>query len=360
MNATSPKRPAPLTPRSCDLRDYPYIPLQIQRLKQSRAWSLCKRNPALAFYLLNIWTSSFQSVPAGSLESDPITLADLAMCDDDTWAKVKDDVLRGWVECEDGRIYHPVVAEVALEGLLSKLAQRKATDAATAARTKTAFDPKPYDAILQDALQHLRTLNPEARALKKRGKSSIVAPYGDPYGAPDGLQPDAPSVHQEEVIRVISPSEDKSSSGERAPARPPAPARLDDPSHALSPSVTGDRGHGDQPGATGGSGAEIIDVSRAIAKPAARRKRVETHWPDDLVLGDVERKFAEDRGYRGTAAVRLWESFENRSKSRGVTFIDWPAAWRSYVLKQLEFDAKDGGRKSTYADGRIRGRPPDI
>ena len=125
---------APLTPSDCDLRDFPFMPLDVMRLRRSRAWLLAKRDPALAFYLINLWSASWHEVPAGSLEDDDLVLADLAMCDADTWERIRDTVLRGWVKCSDGRLYHPVVAEKARDAWQRKQEQRQRTEAARAAR----------------------------------------------------------------------------------------------------------------------------------------------------------------------------------------------------------------------------------
>lgn len=118
-----------------DLRDFPYIPLYIHRLQKSRAWLLCKREPALAFYMVNLWVRSWHEVPCGSLEDDDDVLADAAMCDPKTWEKVKERVLRGWKR-ESGRVYHNVVAEVAQESWDAKQKQRQRTEAARQARSQ--------------------------------------------------------------------------------------------------------------------------------------------------------------------------------------------------------------------------------
>jgi hypothetical protein len=122
--------PEPLTPPECDLRDFPFMPLAIQRLRRSKAWLKAKRNPALAFYMINLWTASWHDVPTGSLEDDDDVLADLAMCDPIKWDKLRVDVLHGWIKCNDGRLYNPTVAEKALEAWNSKLDQRWRTECA--------------------------------------------------------------------------------------------------------------------------------------------------------------------------------------------------------------------------------------
>jgi len=122
----------PLTPADCDLRDFGFMPLEIERLRRSKAWLLAKREPSLAFYLLNIWASSFHERPAASLENDDDVLADAATCPLDQWPKARKRILRGWIKCSDGRLYHPVVAEKALEAWIEKLGQRKSSGAGNA------------------------------------------------------------------------------------------------------------------------------------------------------------------------------------------------------------------------------------
>ncbi|WP_375458873.1 DUF1376 domain-containing protein [uncultured Enterovirga sp.] len=97
-----------------DVRRLPYMPLQIERLRKSKAWLRCKREPHLAFYLMNLWMRAWHELPAGSIESDEDVLADAAMCDPDGWAAVRDDVMRGW-DLRDGRYYHSTVTELAAE-----------------------------------------------------------------------------------------------------------------------------------------------------------------------------------------------------------------------------------------------------
>ena len=122
--------PEPLTPPDCDLRDFPFMPIDIQRLRGSKAWLKAKRTPALAFYMINLWTASWHDVPTGSLEDDDDVLADLAMCDPVKWDKLRKDVLHGWIKCSDGRLYNPTVAEKAHEAWGSKLDQRWKTECA--------------------------------------------------------------------------------------------------------------------------------------------------------------------------------------------------------------------------------------
>ncbi|MFG1247283.1 DUF1376 domain-containing protein [Xanthobacter flavus] len=116
-----------------DVRCLPYMPLHIERLRRSKAWLRCKRNPALAFYILNMWMRAWHEVPAGSIEDDDDVLADAAMCSPREWARLKDDVLQGW-ELRDWRWHHHVVEELAAEGSEKIEGRRKRTEAARVAR----------------------------------------------------------------------------------------------------------------------------------------------------------------------------------------------------------------------------------
>jgi hypothetical protein len=126
--------PDPLTPAECDLRHYDWMPITITVLKGSRSWMRCKRNPALAFYLINLWTASWHQVPAASLEDDDEYLCDVAQCDPKVWPKVRQFVIAGFEKCSDGRLYHQYVAREANKAWLLLLGQRARTEAATAAR----------------------------------------------------------------------------------------------------------------------------------------------------------------------------------------------------------------------------------
>lgn len=113
--------PAPLVSAEVDLRDFAFMPLEVVRLRRSKAWLISKRKPEIGFFMMNLWCSAWHEVPAASLEDDDDVLSDYAMCPPERWADVRRDVLRGWVKCSDGRLYHPVVAEKALEAWKHKL-----------------------------------------------------------------------------------------------------------------------------------------------------------------------------------------------------------------------------------------------
>lgn len=121
--------PEPLTPENCDLQNYPWMPLVITKLTKSKAWFLCKRKPDLAFYMINLWMAAWHEVPAASLEDDDEMLCELAKCDPKKWGAVRDVVMRNWVKCSDGRLYHHIIAEEAIKSWSDKHNRVEAKDA---------------------------------------------------------------------------------------------------------------------------------------------------------------------------------------------------------------------------------------
>lgn len=182
--------PAPLTPPECDLRDFQFMPLDISRLFGSEFHSHATDSEWRAG--VTLWLKSYHQVPAASMPDDDISLARAAEfgVQVKAWRKVRDKALRGWVKCSDDRLYHPVVAEKALEGWIEKLNARKSSGAGNAKRYGQTFDPAPIDQAIQAATGMLAALNPNSRKLRIRNATGM--PPGDkkpPTGSPDHLPP---------------------------------------------------------------------------------------------------------------------------------------------------------------------------
>lgn len=121
---------APLTPVDCDLRDFAFMPLDVVRLRDS---DLAATESAEAFRAaVMLWCASWHQLPAASLPDDDRVLANLSGYGRvvKEWQKERVGALRGWVTCTDGRLYHPVVAEKAMEAWRGKLERQWRTEAA--------------------------------------------------------------------------------------------------------------------------------------------------------------------------------------------------------------------------------------
>lgn len=113
--------PAPLTPADCNLQDFAFMPLDVARLRDSDMAAY--QSPESCWAAVLLWSAAWHQVPAASLPDDDRFLAKAAGYGRvvSEWAKVREGALHGWVRCADGRLYHPVVAEKALESWKAKL-----------------------------------------------------------------------------------------------------------------------------------------------------------------------------------------------------------------------------------------------
>lgn len=98
----------PMVPPDVDLRGLPWMRLDTSRLLDSDLFALSTGDEFKAAVAL--WCKAWSQAPAGSLPNDDRVLAHLSGTGA-RWRKLKAMALRGWVECSDGRLYHPVVAE---------------------------------------------------------------------------------------------------------------------------------------------------------------------------------------------------------------------------------------------------------
>jgi hypothetical protein len=150
--------PDPLVPADVDLTGTPFFPLQDERLKRSTAWLRARRNPEVGFFSINLWTASWREKPASSIENDDDVLMDRAMCSTAHWKRLREQILRGWVLCSDGRIYHPVVAEMALNVWIERLTARLKGGAGNAKRWGGQFDRALIERQIEVAKQAVAKL----------------------------------------------------------------------------------------------------------------------------------------------------------------------------------------------------------
>lgn len=192
----------PLVPACVDLRSFPFMPVEFGRLFRSDTWTLC--NDAEKVAAITLWGKSWAEVPAGSLPDDARLLAAHSGAGA-RWKRVREMALRGWIHADDGRIYHPVVCEKALEAWLEKLSSLLSSGAGNAKRWGMEFDPEPIEAQMRDARAHLKALNPQSRALQRKRPGAI--PLGkkkSPDGTDLGIPPAVPSGSQQTGTGNIS------------------------------------------------------------------------------------------------------------------------------------------------------------
>lgn len=109
--------PDPLTPPDCDLRGFDWMALFGARLFKSTFYRRAIKDPRGGLAGIKLWWESMQQTPAGSLPPDEEELCMLADFGEDmkAWGRCRTIAMYGWMLCSDGRYYHRVVAELALD-----------------------------------------------------------------------------------------------------------------------------------------------------------------------------------------------------------------------------------------------------
>ena len=175
---TEPSLPEPLTPPDCDLSSFPYMELDVRRLRDSKFASTPNGDAFRAGVML--WCAAWHQVPAASLPDDDLELASLAgygrmAFSVKEWRKVRAEALTGFVKCSDGRLYHAVIAEKAV--------------AAFSAKNKFAYD------------RFLDRLRKENKQREKDGKTLFGIPTRQqwnsgayPHGIPPAIEQIPPEI----------------------------------------------------------------------------------------------------------------------------------------------------------------------
>lgn len=215
------KLSAPLTPPECTLSGYPSILIDIPRLRQSDFDATTDDTAWRAGF--NLWFSAWESTPAGSLRGDDPSLAKAAGMGRDVkgWLRVKDVALQGFVVCDDGRVYHRTLSEIALGIWIDKLIRRHAGQrgnrgAQTAEERQVELRSIEHHIIT--AASCLRALCASAPALTKAAKFTQCAPQSEAQSEPhcgrdngalrpqykerEGNGPKNPSQGSAEVIQL--------------------------------------------------------------------------------------------------------------------------------------------------------------
>ncbi len=118
--------PPPIVSAEVDLRGMEFMPLKGDILFKSTTW--LKGSHEARSAALRLWWHSFaHEVPAASLPDDDQLLAEYAGYGEvvKAWLKIKPQAMRGWVKCDDGRLYHKIVAELALEAWKGRVKNRE-------------------------------------------------------------------------------------------------------------------------------------------------------------------------------------------------------------------------------------------
>lgn len=183
--------PAPPLPATVDLRVFDRMPLDVKRLRDAETVVLTKPLEFKCAVLL--WCASWHQLPASSLPDDDALLADLAGFGFAVkeWRKVRAGALRGFVKCSDGRLYHGVIAAIAIESWGSHLLQRFHTECE---RVRKDCQRRKVQYVKPDPVLWITANVPEALPYLSQWKRWNV-----PRDTPPESQGQAPHVPAENV-----------------------------------------------------------------------------------------------------------------------------------------------------------------
>lgn len=154
--------PAPLVPAEVDLRGLPWMRLDTSRLLDSDLFAISTGDEFKA--AVSLWCKSWTQLPAASLPNDDRVLAHLSGAGA-RWKKLKAMALRGWVLCADGRLYHPVVAEQAVDAWEERVDYRAKQEASAERKKREREDRHRMFEELR-ALGHVLPWNTSTQVLR--------------------------------------------------------------------------------------------------------------------------------------------------------------------------------------------------
>lgn len=289
--------PAPLVPDFVDLTDYPDMPLEVRRLRDSSLAS--DETPETCWSALMLWAAAWHQIPAASVPDSDRWLAQRAGfvsrgVVDPYWQEIRDRVLRGFVKCSDGRLYHRVLAQKALAAWESKARHRHER--------------------MSDRIRKANSIR------EKNGLRPIVAPNIREWLAAGMRDPEPPENSGGGSAEAPGVSGLKGSEGKGSKEGAP-------PSASLPPRVRASHTR-----------------ARASADPPA--KKASKRCPSDFAIGEPLRLWAHQNAggldlELELAAMKDHEFAKPRS--------DWEATFRNWLRTAMK---RGGARASAAAPGR--------
>lgn len=183
-------RPSPMTPQDCNLRGLPWMPLETGRLLDSDLFLLSTGDEFKAAVAL--WCKSWNQIPGGSLPNDERLLE--ALSGTKAWKKVRAMAMRGWVLCSDGRLYHPVVAELAVQAWEGRQDHMEVVDAKKTRQQRWREQIKDLSAKLR-AVGVTPPMNPTKAELERLVASHVDGEPSTKASTSASTEPSTPSSH---------------------------------------------------------------------------------------------------------------------------------------------------------------------
>lgn len=302
-------KPEPLVPPEVDLRGMPFMPLDVARLRDSDLAIEASGDEFRAAVLL--WCASWNQVPAGSLPSAEQPLAAYAGFGRDVkgWRKVSAGALRGFMECADGRLYHPVVAEKALDAWAQRVEHRKGKENENDRKRREREERSVMFEALRAAGQ-VMAWNTPTKALREA--FAALDMKGDEGGT--GHAPVTVTGHAPDTAKTGTGNGEGQGQGQgkEPPIAPP-----------------GDGGRDRQP------------EKPAAAAAKSQRAKPKRALPVPFLMSAEMLAWAAD-SVPGVNLDRETERFIDYWTAEGKSKADWDATWRNW-MRRAQDGAERGG-----------------
>ncbi|HIE5943651.1 TPA: DUF1376 domain-containing protein [Burkholderia cepacia] len=338
--------PNPLTPADCNLRDFPFMPIEVKRLLTSETWILGTGDERAA--AITLWLESWHQIPAASLPADDRMLGHLSQAKN--WKRVKDHALRGWVKCADGRLYHPVAAEKVLEAWLSKLTSSLSGSVGNAKRWGIEIDTVAVRKQVVEAAHLLKGVAPQSEWLRKKQVKDIVADSSrDPNPiaprSPTQSPPDSPPDRKREGegdVNTASGGGTAQGGGEEPPIAAAAFVEI------LRSSGVGFAADDARLAGWPARGVTVDDLRAAVATGRKRRERERSEQPLnvgflDTILGDLLAARAATPATGTRTVGDWWRSWTGIVEHGGTLGIEQGRDEPPFDFKLRVFEAAGDG-----------------
>jgi uncharacterized protein YdaU (DUF1376 family) len=113
----------PLTAPDCDCTDLDGFMLNVERLMASELVALSSHEVVAA--ALFVWCRAWKQKPAASLPDDDRVIAAFCRLSTARFRRLKPEIMRGFIKCSDGRLYHKTLAEEAMRAFAKKVTFQK-------------------------------------------------------------------------------------------------------------------------------------------------------------------------------------------------------------------------------------------
>lgn len=84
-------------------------------------------------------------------------------------------------------------------------------------------------------------------------------------------------------------------------------------------------------------------TEKKVSKSRASRARPRIPIPDDWILTDSDRGYAEGQGFPREQISLMGEAFHNHHRAKGSLMADWHAAWRTWCGNEIKFQRNGNG-----------------